>query len=108
MFRCKDKKSKLYVNFDELPTPFKWLVFFCLPPSPQNLIIGIEKRSPVMDAALLRLLGWLRTLAWEQGKEKQSLQHDIFAWRTQVSGNDLQEIEAKCNCQASEPGIQKY
>ncbi|KAL9362876.1 hypothetical protein Peur_045661 [Populus x canadensis] len=25
--------------------------------------IGIEKRSPVMDAALLRLLGWLRTLA---------------------------------------------
>lgn len=25
--------------------------------------IGIEKRSPVLDAALLRLLGWLRTLA---------------------------------------------
>ncbi|KAL9399797.1 hypothetical protein Peur_008758 [Populus x canadensis] len=25
--------------------------------------IGIEKKSPVMDAALLRLLGWLRTLA---------------------------------------------
>jgi hypothetical protein len=82
--------------------------FFSVYPPPQNLIIGIEKRSPVMDAALLRLLGWLRTLAWEQGKEKQSLQHDIFAWRTQVSGNDLQEIEAKCNCQASEPGIQKY
>lgn len=25
--------------------------------------IGIEKKSPVLDAALLRLLGWLRTLA---------------------------------------------
>ncbi|XP_050226952.1 prolycopene isomerase, chloroplastic isoform X2 [Mercurialis annua] len=25
--------------------------------------IGLEKKSPVMDAALLRLLGWLRTLA---------------------------------------------
>nr|QPZ56422.1 prolycopene isomerase 1 [Curcuma alismatifolia] len=25
--------------------------------------IGLEKRSPVLDAALLRLLGWLRTLA---------------------------------------------
>ncbi|KAF9680774.1 hypothetical protein SADUNF_Sadunf06G0156500 [Salix dunnii] len=32
--------------------------------------IGIEKRSPVLDAALLRLLGWLRTLAGEQGKKK--------------------------------------
>ncbi|RRT64790.1 hypothetical protein BHE74_00052049 [Ensete ventricosum] len=25
--------------------------------------IGLEKRSPILDAALLRFLGWLRTIA---------------------------------------------
>lgn len=32
---------------------------------------GLEKKAPVLDAALLRLLSWLRTLAWDILREIQ-------------------------------------